>query len=123
MANTARAPGGEARRGQHSQGARRGGPPWPTQPGRQAGRPAVANTARAPGGEAAGANAAAPGASGQRPRMASRTRVAVSLGVRPTRTPTFSRASFLAWAVPADPEMIAPACPIVLPSGAVKPAT
>ena len=31
------------------------------------------------------------------------------LGVRPTRTPTFSSASFLACAVPADPEMIAPA--------------
>ena len=59
----------------------------------------------------------------QRACMTSRTRPAVSLGVRPTRTPTFSRASFLAWAVPADPEMIAPAWPIVLPSGAVKPAT
>jgi hypothetical protein len=53
----------------------------------------------------------------------SRTRAAVSLGVRPTRTPTFSRASFLACAVPAEPEMIAPAWPMVLPSGAVKPAT
>ena len=48
---------------------------------------------------------------------------AVSLGVLPTRTPTFSSASFLAWAVPAEPEMIAPAWPIVLPSGAVNPAT
>ena len=36
--------------------------------------------------------------------MTSRTRPAVPLGVRPTRTPTFSSASFLAWAVPADPE-------------------
>jgi succinyl-CoA synthetase alpha subunit len=35
----------------------------------------------------------------------------------------FSSASFLACAVPAEPEMIAPACPMVLPSGAVKPAT
>jgi hypothetical protein len=55
--------------------------------------------------------------------MRSRTRAAVSLGVLPTRTPAFSRASFLAWAVPEEPEMIAPACPMVLPSGAVKPAT
>src|SRR5690242_21544311 len=46
---------------------------------------------------------------GQRARMTSRTRPAVPLGVRPTRTPTFSSASFLACAVPADPEMIAPA--------------
>ena len=42
-------------------------------------------------------------------RMMSRTRAAVSLGVLPTRTPAFSRASFLAWAVPDEPEMIAPA--------------
>ncbi len=62
-------------------------------------------------------------ACGYRPCMMSRTIRAVSLGVRPTRTPTFSRASFFAWAVPAEPEMIAPACPMVLPSGAVNPAT
>jgi hypothetical protein len=55
--------------------------------------------------------------------MISRIRRAVSLGVLPTRTPTFSRASFFAWAVPDEPETIAPAWPIVLPSGAVKPAT
>ena len=55
--------------------------------------------------------------------MRSRTRSAVSLGVLPTRTPAFSSASFLAWAVPEEPEMIAPAWPMVLPSGAVKPAT
>ena len=35
--------------------------------------------------------------------------------------PFASSASFLAVAVPAVPEMIAPACPIVLPAGAVKP--
>jgi hypothetical protein len=46
---------------------------------------------------------------GQWLRMTSRTSPAVSLGVLPTRTPTFSSASFLAPAVPADPEMIAPA--------------
>jgi hypothetical protein len=45
----------------------------------------------------------------QRLCMTSRTSPAVSLGVLPTRTPTFSSASFLAPAVPADPEMIAPA--------------
>src|SRR5262249_46692467 len=59
----------------------------------------------------------------QRPGMTSRTRRAVSLGVRPTRTPTFSRASFFACAVPDDPDTIAPAWPIVFPSGAVNPAT
>ena len=55
--------------------------------------------------------------------MAARNKSAVSLGVLPTLTPTFSKAIFLASAVPLDPETIAPACPIVLPSGAVKPAT
>jgi hypothetical protein len=57
-----------------------------------------------------------------RPRMA-RIKRAVSLGVCPTFTPAASRASFLACAVPDEPETIAPACPIVLPSGAVNPAT
>src|SRR6266536_3092012 len=47
---------------------------------------------------------------------------AVSLGVLPTFTPAASKASFFASAVPDEPEMIAPACPIVLPGGAVKPA-
>src|SRR6202012_2774023 len=56
-------------------------------------------------------------------RNAARASTAVSPGVQQTRTPAFSRASFLAWAVPAEPEMMAPAWPIVLPSGAVKPAT
>jgi hypothetical protein len=55
--------------------------------------------------------------------MISFIRVAVSLGVLPTRTPAASRASFLACAVPAEPDTMAPAWPIVLPSGAVKPAT
>src|SRR4051794_10136130 len=47
---------------------------------------------------------------------------ATSVGVWPTRTPFASSASFFAAAVPWEPEMIAPACPIVLPGGAVKPA-
>ena len=47
---------------------------------------------------------------------------ATSVGVRPTRTPRASSASCLAAAVPAVPETIAPAWPIVLPGGAVKPA-
>jgi len=47
---------------------------------------------------------------------------AVSVGLSPTRTPFASRASFFAWAVPEEPEMIAPAWPICLPGGAVKPA-
>src|ERR1700746_3033057 len=55
-------------------------------------------------------------------RIMSRTRAAVSLGVLPTRTPAFSRASFLAWAVPEEPEMIAPAWPIVLSSRGGDPA-
>ena len=54
--------------------------------------------------------------------MTSRMSRAVSLGVLPTLTPAASRASFLASAVPAEPEMIAPAWPMVLPTGAVKPA-
>ncbi len=44
------------------------------------------------------------------------------VGVRPTRTPLDSSASALATAVPEVPETIAPAWPIVLPGGAVKPA-
>ena len=52
-----------------------------------------------------------------------RIKRAVSLGVWPTFTPAASRASFFAIAVPEEPETIAPACPMVFPSGAVKPAT
>ena len=58
-----------------------------------------------------------------RSAMIWRMRSAVSDGVLPTLTPAASRASFLAWAVPEEPETMAPAWPIVLPSGAVKPAT
>src|SRR5512132_209226 len=47
---------------------------------------------------------------------------AASVDVVPTRTPWASRASFLPSAVPAVPEMIAPARPIVFPGGAEKPA-
>jgi len=47
---------------------------------------------------------------------------AVSLGVLPTLTPAASRASCFAAAVPEEPETIAPAWPIVFPSGAVNPA-
>ena len=59
----------------------------------------------------------------QRPWMISRISWAVSLGVFPTLTPAASRASFLPAAVPAPPDTIAPAWPMVLPSGAVNPAT
>ena len=52
-----------------------------------------------------------------------RIKRAVSLGVWPTFTPAASRASFFPCAVPDEPETIAPAWPIVFPSGAVKPAT
>jgi hypothetical protein len=47
---------------------------------------------------------------------------ATSVGVRPTRTPLLSSASALALAVPREPDTMAPAWPIVLPGGAVKPA-
>ena len=47
---------------------------------------------------------------------------ATSVGVRPTRTPLLSSASALALAVPCEPDTIAPAWPMVLPGGAVKPA-
>ena len=53
----------------------------------------------------------------------SRMSAAASLGVLPTFTPAASRASCLACAVPAEPDTMAPAWPMVLPSGAVKPAT
>ncbi len=55
--------------------------------------------------------------------MISRMSCAVALGVLPTRTPAASSASALAAAVPDEPDTIAPAWPIVLPSGAVNPAT
>src|SRR6201990_54337 len=61
-------------------------------------------------------------ANDQLPRI-SRIRWAVSLGVLPTLTPAASRASFFAAAVPDEPDTMAPACPIVLPSGAVNLAT
>ena len=47
---------------------------------------------------------------------------ATSVGVVPTSIPRASSASFLPCAVPEEPEMIAPAWPIVLPGGAEKPA-
>ena len=59
----------------------------------------------------------------QRLLSISRISSAVSDGVLPTLTPAASSASFFAWAVPDEPETIAPAWPMVLPSGAVKPAT
>ena len=52
----------------------------------------------------------------------SRARSAVCEGVRPTFTPTASSAFAFAEAVPELPDTIAPAWPMVLPSGAVKPA-
>lgn len=48
---------------------------------------------------------------------------ATSVGFLPTSTPTSWKASDLACAVPLDPVMIAPACPMRLPGGAVNPAT
>ena len=54
--------------------------------------------------------------------ISTRDRAAASVGLSPTRTPFASSASFFASAVPEEPEMIAPAWPICLPGGAVKPA-
>ena len=55
-------------------------------------------------------------------RARAATSCAVSVGVVPTWMPRASSASFFPCAVPDEPEMIAPACPIVLPGGAVNPA-
>ena len=75
----------------------------PPQPPRRQPRPPAAHTAeRFPSSETASS--------------------ATWVGVRPTRTPRRSSASALARAVPCEPETIAPAWPIVLPGGAVKPA-
>jgi hypothetical protein len=52
-----------------------------------------------------------------------RASAAAADGVLPTCTPAASSASFFAAAVPEEPDTIAPAWPIVLPSGAVNPAT
>ena len=57
-----------------------------------------------------------------RAASASRAKIAVCEGVRPTFTPTASSAFAFAEAVPELPDTIAPAWPMVLPSGAVKPA-
>ncbi len=74
------------------------------QPGRPSGRPGSAPELRHGAGDLGGEPCA------------------TSVGFVPTRTPRASRAFFFACAVPAVPEMIAPACPIVFPGGAVKPA-
>ena len=46
----------------------------------------------------------------------------MSAGLSATTTPAASRAAILSVAVPLPPEMIAPAWPIRLPGGAVRPA-
>ena len=61
------------------------------------------------------------GAGHRAPRMSAILRPA-SVGFSTTCTPAADRASILAWAVPLDPEMMAPAWPIFLPGGAVTPA-
>src|SRR5215468_4416460 len=47
----------------------------------------------------------------------------ISAGLRATRTPAASKAAILSAAVPRPPAMIAPACPMRRPFGAVCPAT
>ena len=47
----------------------------------------------------------------------------ISAGLRATRTPAASNAAILSAAVPRPPAMIAPACPMRRPGGAVCPAT
>ena len=64
---------------------------------------------------------AAPPADG-RYFIRSATICATSVGVVPTAIPRASSASFFPCAVPDEPEMIAPAWPIVFPDGAEKPA-
>jgi len=46
-----------------------------------------------------------------------------SVGFFATMTPAADSASIFVCAVPLDPEMMAPACPILRPGGAVTPAT
>ncbi len=60
--------------------------------------------------------------SGPYPPSASATSSATSDGLVAARMPAPRRASLLASAVLSPPETMAPAWPIVLPSGAVKPA-
>ena len=59
---------------------------------------------------------------GVQPPRISTAMSATCVGVRPTRTPRASSASALATAVPLEPDTMAPAWPMVLPGGAVKPA-
>ena len=47
----------------------------------------------------------------------------ISAGLLATRTPAASKAAILSAAVPRPPAMMAPACPMRLPGGAVCPAT
>jgi hypothetical protein len=54
--------------------------------------------------------------------MASSMVAPIFAGEEVTNTPTLSSAAILSVAVPFPPEMIAPACPILLPGGAVRPA-
>jgi hypothetical protein len=74
------------------------------------------------GGETSRAQTRTIGPSAYPPRKTSAAIRAASVGEVPTRTPFASSASFFACAVPDDPVMIAPAWPIVLPGGALKPA-
>src|SRR3989442_15943474 len=55
--------------------------------------------------------------------MVSRMMSATSVGFVPTLTPAARNASAFACAVPLEPVMIAPACPMRLPGGALNPAT
>ncbi|SCD95756.1 hypothetical protein GA0115252_12547 [Streptomyces sp. DfronAA-171] len=86
-------------------------------------REAVAVRGRGAGGTCGRSLGASGALRGCQPLRMARASLAVSVGVLPTLTPAASRASFFAWAVPEEPETMAPAWPMVLPSGAVKPAT
>src|SRR3954470_15262896 len=72
-----------------------------------------------PSGRPAATAAGRPDSCAQPPRI-STAMSETSVGVRPTRTPLASSASAFACAVPALPDTIAPAWPMVLPAGAVK---
>ena len=66
--------------------------------------------------------AGAPRRAQSRDLTISTMRSPASVGLSATVAPASASAAILAWAVPWDPEMMAPACPIFRPGGAVTPA-
>jgi hypothetical protein len=79
----------------------------------------------APDGSAAvsGARSGRVGTAQPKPRTMDTIFSPHSVGFWVTNTPAAVSASIFAWAVPCEPEMMAPAWPILRPGGAVTPAT